>query len=126
MHHLDEVDCELCILDENCEIIHVFERVRADGESALSRAAYKHMCACVKEFWNENADPAEVWTRAEAAWDSLTPEHQMLLWSLSVQEQQNAQDICTGLLATLMNYQGLSTVKKAFQVAIKGVLKQFE
>ena len=126
MHHLDEVDCELCILDENCEIIHVFERVRGDGESALSRAAYKHMCACVKEFWNENADPVEVWTRAEAAWDALTPEQQMLVWSLSVQEQQNAQDICTGLLATLMNYQGVSIVKKAFEIAIKGVLEQFE
>jgi len=120
MHHLDEVDCELCILDENCEIIHVFER----GD--LSRATYKHMCACVKEFWNENADPDEVWTRAEAAWDALTPEQQRLLWSMSVQEQQNAKDICTGLLATLMNYQGFSYVKKSFQVAIKGVLEQFE
>ena len=120
MHHLDEVDGELCILDENCEIIHVFER------GNLSRAAYKHMCACVKEFWDENTPPDVLWAKAEAVWDALTPEQQQLVWSLGVQEQQNAQDICTGLLATLMNYQGLSTVKKAFQVAIKGVLEQFE
>ena len=120
MHHLDEVDCELCILDENCEIIHVFER------RTLSRGAYKHMCACVKEFWYENADPADVWAKAEAVWDALSPEQQTLIWSLSVQEKQNAEDICTGLLATLMNYQGVSTVKKAFQSAIKSVLEQFD
>jgi len=118
--YLEEIEGELHILDENHDVVHVFE----GGD--LSRGTYKHMCACVKEFWNENTDPAEVWTRAEASWDALTPEQQMLLWSLSIQEKQNAQDICTGLLATLMNYQGLSTVKKAFQVVIKGVLEQFE
>jgi hypothetical protein len=120
MHHLDEVDCELCILDENCEIIHVFER------GNLSRGAYKHMCACARQLWNEGTPPDVLWSKAEAAWEALTPEHQMLVWSMSVQEQQNAKDICTGLLATLMNYQGLSTVKTAFHVAIKGVLEQFE
>jgi hypothetical protein len=118
--HLDEVDNELCILDENCEIIHVFER----GD--LPRAAYKHMCACVKNSWDEKVSPDVLWAKAEAAWDALTPEQQMLIWSLSEQEKQNAQDICTGLLATLMNYQGVSAVKKAFQVVIKGVLEQFE
>ena len=126
MHHLDEVDGELCILDENCEIIHVFERVRADGESALSRGAYKHMCAHVRQFWDENASPVVLWSKAEGAWDALTPDQQMLVWSLSVQEERNAQDICTGLLATLMSYQGLTTVKNAFQVAIKGVMERFE
>jgi hypothetical protein len=118
--HLDEVDCELCILDENCEIIHVFERAN------LSRGAYKHMCACVKQTWDAGVPPEVLWARAEAAWDALTREQQMLVWSLSVQEQQNAQDICTGLLATLMSYQGVSTVKNAFQVAIRRVVEQFE
>jgi len=118
--HLDEIDNELCILDENCEVVHVFER----GD--LSRGAYKHMCACVKEFWDAGTPPDILWQKAEAAWDALTPEQQMLIWSLSVQEKQNAQDICTGLLATLMNYQGLISVKKAFQVAIKSVLEQFD
>ena len=43
--HLDEIDGELHILDENLNIIHVFERARssdANGEVTLSRAAYKH------------------------------------------------------------------------------------
>ena len=118
--HLEEIEGELHILDENCEIIHVFER----GD--LSRSAYKHMCACVKKIWDEKVSPDILWVKAEASWDALTPEQQMLIWSLSEQEKQNAQDICTGLLATLTNYQGLSTVKKAFQVAIRGVLEQFE
>lgn len=124
--HLEEIEGALHILDENHDIVHVFERVRTDGESVLSRAAYKHMCACVKQFWDEKVSPDILWAKAEAAWDALTPEQQTLVWSLSEQEKQNAQDICTGLLATLMNYQGVSTVKKAFQVAIKGVLEQFE
>ena len=118
--HLDEVDCELCILDENYEIIHVFER----GD--LSRGAYKHMCACVKQSWDASVPPDVLWSKAEAAWDALTPEQQMLIWSLSVQEKRKAQDICTGLLATLLNYQGLSSVKNAFQLAIKSVIEQFE
>ena len=44
--HLDEIDGELHILDENLNIIHVFERARssdANGEVTLSRAAYKHL-----------------------------------------------------------------------------------
>jgi hypothetical protein len=123
--HLDEVDGELCILDENCDIIHVFERVGPDGETVLSRAAYKHMCACVKEFWTPDMDPEVAWEKADAAWNALTPEHQMLLWSLSDEEIQNAQDICTGLLATLASYQGLAPVKRAFSNAIRGVLERF-
>ena len=44
--HLDEIDGELHILDENLDVVHVFERARssdANGEVTLSRAAYKHM-----------------------------------------------------------------------------------
>lgn len=116
--HLEDIDGELCICDEN-EIIHTFER----GE--FSRAAYKHMCAWVSTNFDPKIDPDQLWLNAEAAWDALTPDQQMLLWSLSVQEHQNAQDVCTGLLATLSGYQGLSVVKKAFHDAIKAVANRF-
>ena len=67
----------------------------------------------------------ELWVQAEKAWDSLSPEHQMTIWAMSVQEEQNAKDISHGLLATLNGYQCLSTVKAAFSDAIKRVREQF-
>jgi hypothetical protein len=124
--HLDEIDGELHILDENYEIVHVFERANTalDGP-ILSRAAYKHMCGWVKKNWKAGDDPDETWVKAEAAWDALEPDAQMYVWTLAQQEEQNAQDLCTGLLATLSEYRGLEVVKRAFQTAIKGVLGQF-
>lgn len=116
--HLEDLDGELCICDEN-EIVYTFER----GD--LSRGAYKHMCGWVKKNFDQELEPTQLWRAAEAAWDDLTPEQQMLLWSLSVQEQQNAQDICTGLLATLYSYQGLTIVKQAFKESIEKVLEKF-
>jgi hypothetical protein len=115
----EEVEGELCVIDENNEIIHVFEREN------LSRAAYKHMICWIKTNFDSKLSFGENWSKAEAAWDALTPENKMLLWSLSNQEDQCAQDICTGLLATLSEYQGLTHVKKAFNGAIKKVMDQF-
>ena len=123
--HLDEIDGELHILDENLDVVHVWTRSRGEGEVTLSRAAYKHMCAWVKTHWTPDADPEDVWVRAEQAWDSLSPEQQAFLWSVSRQEEQNAQDLCGALLAHLAEYRGLENVKKAFYVAIRGVLDQF-
>ena len=40
--HLDEIDGELHILDENLDVVHVW--TRANGEVTLSRAAHKHYC----------------------------------------------------------------------------------
>jgi len=132
--HLEEIDDLLHILDENYETIHVFERARRssensdpenDQETVLSRAAYKHMCGWVKLQWKPEDDPHEIWARAEHSWDELTPEQQMYLWSLSHQEEQNAQDLCTALLAHLSEYRGLKNVKNAFKSAIQSVLEQF-
>ena len=122
--HLDEIDGELHILDENLDVVHVW--TRANGEVTLSRAAYKHMCGWVKTHWTPDADPEDVWVRAEQAWDSLSPEQQAFLWSVSRQEEQNAQDLCTALLAHLSEYRGLENVKRAFYAAIRSVLGQFE
>jgi len=125
---LEEIDGELHILDENNDIIHVFERAKSsdmNGEVTLSRAAYKHMCGWVKTHWTPDADPDDLWVRAEHAWDALTPDQQAYLWSMSQQEEQNAQDLCTALLANLSEYRGLENVKKAFYSAIRSVLDQF-
>ena len=116
---MEFVDGELAIFDEDGNIIHVFER----GD--LSRAAYKHMTGWTQANFNENLSPEENWAKADRAWETLTPEHKMLLWSLSVQESQNSLDICSGLLATLASYQGLSSVKNAFKDAINAVTEQF-
>jgi len=124
--HLDEIDGELHILDENLNIVHVWTRSRGEGEVTLSRAAYKHMCGWVKTHWKAGDDPDDLWVRAEQAWDSLTPTEQAYLWAMSHQEEQNAQDLCTALLAHLAEYRGLENVKRAFYGAIKGVLDQFK
>ena len=123
--HLDEIDGELHILDENLDVVHVWTRERTDNESVLSRAAYKHMCAWVRTHWTPDADPDDLWDRAEQAWDALSPEQQAYLWTMSHQEEQNAQDLCTALLAHLSEYRGLENVKRAFYGAIRSVLGQF-
>jgi hypothetical protein len=91
----------------------------------LSRAAYKHMCAWIKTHWKAGDDPDDLWVQAEQAWDTLTPEQQAYIWSMSHQEEQNAQDLCTALLAHLSEYRGLDNVKRAFYGAIRSVLDQF-
>lgn len=117
---LDWIDAELCTIDSATgNINHVFER------GNLSRAAYKYMTNWVQSNFDSKLEPSELWAGAERAWDAMTPENQMALWSLSVQEERNAQDICVGLLATLSEYQGFSSVKKAFREAIQSVSKSF-
>lgn len=111
-------------MDENYQIVHVFERSKGDG-ILLSRAAYKHMCGWVKTYWKAGDDPEDWWQLAEEAWHALTPEAQACVWSLTEQEEQNAKDLCTALLANLSEYRGLTFVKRAFQTAIKDVLDQF-
>lgn len=117
--NFEEIDGELCIIDENDKISHVFEK----GD--FSRVTYRHMIGWIQANFDSKLSIEENWARAEEAWDTLTPEHQMLLWSLGNQESQCAQDICTGLLATLSEYKGLTMVKKTFHNAIKNVLEQF-
>lgn len=122
--HLEDIGGELHILDENYQIVHVFERSKGDG-ILLSRAMYKHMCGWVKTYWKAGDDPEDWWQLAEEAWDALSPEAQACVWALAEQEEQNAKDLCTALLANLSEYRGLTFVKRAFQTAIKDVLDQF-
>lgn len=50
-----------------------------------------------------------------------TPENQAYILALRAQEEQNLEDIRLGLLATLAEYRGFSSVKKLFEEAIKSV-----
>ena len=129
MNYLETIENELHIICDG-EIIHVFER------GNLSRAAYKHMCAFVItnfESWVQKTQlgeapklsAEELWSEAEKAWDALAPEHQMTIWAVTIQEEQNAKDISQGLLATLNGYQCLSGVKAAFSDAIKRIRDKF-
>lgn len=84
----------------------------------FSRAAYRHMCAWIQNNFDPKLSPEENWTRAEAAWDDLSPETQAHLFIMSDKEVQCGDDIRQGLLATLASYQGIRTIKELFETAI--------
>lgn len=106
------IDGELTILHED-EIEHVFERDK------LSRAAYTYMTQWIQDTKKPDEDPEAMWTEAEHAWDSLTPELQGMLVGIANKEKQQARDIRDGLLATLHEYQGVKSIKEAFAEAIR-------
>ena len=87
----------------------------------LSRAAYRHMCAWIQSNFDKKLSPEENWTKAEAAWDNLSPELQGHLYIMSDKEVQNGDDIRQGLLATLASYQGFRAIKDLFETAIRCV-----
>lgn len=117
--NLEFIEGELCIINDEGDCTHVFER----GD--LSRAAYKHMTGWIQNNFVPELTPTEMWANADASWEAMSPERKMFLWGMTNQETQNASDICTGLLANLSAYQGLTVVKKAFQDALKKVRDQF-
>ena len=117
---LNWIDDELVIIDQEGLISHVFERV-----PSISRPAYKHMTGWVQSNFDPKLDPFELWRRAGEAWEALTPDHKMAIWSLYQQEIQSAKDICEGLLATLDSYQGTKSVKSVFREAILSVREIF-
>jgi len=112
------IDGELCVV-ENEEVTHVFER------GNLSRSAYKHMCSWVQTNFSLKLNIHELWEKAQEAWDNLSEQNKMCIWSVCQQEKQNAQDIRDGLLANLKEYQGYSSVKNQFSEAIERVFENF-
>ena len=110
---LELIDGTLHLLGENDEVLHVFER------PPLSKAAYKHMCAWA--IANFKGDPETLWSEAENSWNDLTPETQGLLLALQDREEQMIRDIRTGLLATLLDYQGIKAIKDRFAEAIRSI-----
>jgi hypothetical protein len=114
---LELIDGTLHLLGENDEVLHVFERARG----TLGPAAYKHMCDCAIANFSSELKPEELWERAEASWNDLTPETQGLLIALQAKEEQMVKDIRTGLLATLLGYQGINSIKDRFAEAIRSI-----
>ena len=112
---LELIDGTLHLLGENDEVLHVFER------PPLSRAAYRHMCDWAIANFTSELKPEELWERAEASWNDLTPETQGLLIALQDREEQMIRDIRTGLLATLSDYQGIKSIKDRFAEAIRSI-----
>ena len=112
---LELIDGTLHLLGENDEVLHVFERARG----TLGPAAYKHMCDYA--IANFNGDPETLWTEAENSWNALSPETQGLLIALQDREEQMIRDIRTGLLATLLDYQGIKSIKDRFAEAIRSI-----
>jgi hypothetical protein len=109
------VDGELGLLRDEV-VIHVFEREN------FSRASYDYMISWIQKNKDPTDDIDEIWTAAEAAWDSLSPEICGMLVAISEKERQQNKDIHDGLLATLYSYQGVKHVKSVFEDAIHSCL----
>lgn len=112
---MELVDGELHIFDDHGNVIHVYER---DG---LSRATYMHVAHWIQKNFKKEKTFQENWDDGNAAWDALTPETQGHLINMSAKEEQCAEDIRLGLLATLAEYRGFQFVKDAFEDAIRCV-----
>lgn len=115
---LEMIDGTLHLIGENDEVLHVFERDRG----TLAPAAYKHMCAWAIANFAPKLSADELWVQAEKAWDALSPETQAHLFNMSNREEQCAEDIRLGLLATLAEYRGFQFIKDRFEDAIRSVI----
>ena len=109
------IDDELAIVKEGY-VFHVFER------DNLSRASYDYMINWIQKNKNPVDDIDIMWSEAEEAWNSLSPEVYGLLTFIEEKERQQNKDIHDGLLATLQSYQGIKHVKDSFENAIRSCL----
>lgn len=112
---MEMIDGELHMFDQEGNVAHVYER----GD--LSRAAYTHMVHWIQKNFKKTFSFKKNWEEAEAAWDALSPETQAHLFNMSNQEEQCADDIRVGLLATLSEYRGFQMIKDLFAEAIRCV-----
>jgi hypothetical protein len=109
------VDDEFAVVRSGV-IFHVFER------EDTNRAAYNYMINWIRKNKNPSDNVDEMWTEAETAWNSLSPEVKGLLLTILEKERQQNKDIHDGLLATLHSYQGVDHVKQSFEDAIRSCL----
>jgi hypothetical protein len=73
--------------------------------------------------YDPSLKPEENWKKGEESWDALTPQQQWFLWSLSVQEQRQIEDVRTVLLQTLSRTQASEKIKTVFERALSQVRK---
>ena len=124
MNEFTIIDGELAILRDG-EIEYVFER------DSFSRAAYNYMIHWIQDKKSPDDDPVTVWIEAEKAWDTLSPEIQGMLVSITNKEKQQASDIRDGLLATFTDTRDLKpskilTLNVLAHVSVNGDLTLFE
>jgi hypothetical protein len=81
-------------------------------------AKIEHVSRWLASHYDLSATPEENWKRGEKAWDALTPQHQWFLWSLSVQEQRQIEDVRTILLQTLSQTKASEKIKGVFERAL--------
>ena len=102
---------ELAVIDEtDGSVCHVFER----GDEP--RHQYKYMTSWIEKNWA--GDFSGMWDRALHFWEGVSEENKACIWSIDKQLEQNFHDIRTGLLATLKDYQGASSIKRIFEEAL--------
>jgi hypothetical protein len=81
-------------------------------------AKVEHVTGWMCIHYDPSVTPEENWKRGEKAWDALTPQQQWFLWSLSVQEQRQIEDVRTVLLQTLERTQASEKIKSVFEKAL--------
>jgi hypothetical protein len=84
-------------------------------------AKIEHVSRWLTAHYDPSATPEENWKRGEKSWDALTPQHQWFLWSLSVQEQRQIEDVRTILLQTLRQAKVSEKIKGVFEKALSQV-----
>jgi hypothetical protein len=97
----------LCLI-EGDEVTHVFEK------DTLSRAAYKHMCAWAITNFNPKLSVDELWVNAKEAWENLSDQNKMAIWSICNIEAQNARDIQMVSLQILSSIEERKLLKMRF------------
>jgi hypothetical protein len=81
-------------------------------------AKVEYVTRWLTSHFDSSVSPEENWKRGEESWDALTPQHQWFLWSLSVQEQRQIEDVRTVLLQVLSRTQVSEKIKSGFERAL--------
>ena len=84
-------------------------------------ARVSHITSWMASHYDPSLSPEENWKKGEASWDALTPQQQWFLWSLSVQEQRQVEDVRTVLLQTLERAQVPDKIKHVFERCLSQV-----
>ena len=106
---IDWLEGDLASFDDATgDILRIYARPKFMG-----RAEYRYMC--------ERAIEYQDWEKAQGEWEKLQTDKKQNFEKVVQIEFQNWNDIRTGLLATLSDYRGISSIKTQFSDAIRSV-----